>query len=260
MRCPLCKNELYKSENSYKCTNNHSFDIAKEGYINLLLNHPNAGDNDKLVKGRINFLNKDYYLPLEESLERIIDDLKGNLSLKLLDLGCGTGYYTSKFASKYECYGVDISKDAVKYAAKHDKNTQYIVASNNNIPLNDDFCDIITHIFSPVFDFEDERVLKKDGYLIVVDPGEKHLIELKKLLYKNPYFNEENTHSYKNFKIINEIKLTYKIKINDIDAHNLIMMTPYFYKTKTDDILSLKIDDEMQLTIDFKISVFGPQK
>lgn len=257
MICPKCKKELIRVENSYKCENNHSFDVAKEGYVNLLLNHPNAGDNIELVKGRINFLSKDYYLKLEEFLEQIINKLFKN-NITLLDLGCGTGYYTSKFSKNYTTLGVDISKEAIKYAAKHDKNTQYIVASNNNIPINDDFCDIITHIFSPVFDFEDKRVLKQDGYLIVVDPGEKHLIELKNLLYKNPYFNDELTHSYKNFQIVDEFKLTYGVEIDDIDAHNLIMMTPYFYKTKKEDIMSLKIDTKMHLTIDFKITVFSP--
>ena len=70
--CPKCKEKLVKIENSYKCLNNHSFDISKEGYVNLLLSKSNAGDNDLLIKSRHNFLNKGYYEDLAHKLKEII--------------------------------------------------------------------------------------------------------------------------------------------------------------------------------------------
>ena len=64
MQCPKCFNKLIRENNSYKCMNNHCYDISKEGYINLLLSKTNAGDNKDLIEGRINFLSKDFYYPL----------------------------------------------------------------------------------------------------------------------------------------------------------------------------------------------------
>ena len=34
--CPVCKQQLNKENKSYKCDSNHCFDMAKEGYVNLL--------------------------------------------------------------------------------------------------------------------------------------------------------------------------------------------------------------------------------
>ena len=182
MLCPKCKKELIKVENSYKCANNHSFDISKEGYVNLLLSRTDAGDSKELVNGRIAFLNTDIYDPLRQCLEQIIADFGQNKEIKLLDMGCGTGYYTKKFSEYGTTYGLDISKEAIKYAAKHDKNTTYLVASNKSAPFPSNYFDVLVHIFSPTFDNEDYRLLKKGGIMVNVEGGPKHLIELKNLL------------------------------------------------------------------------------
>ena len=258
MICPVCKNELIIENKCYKCNNGHSYDIAKEGYINLLLNRTMAGDDKTLVNGRINFLKQGYYEPLKQFLENLLADFSPEKSQKLLDMGCGTGYYTQGFANYCQTFGLDISKNAIKYASKHDKNTTYIIASNKSVPFLDNYFDILVHIFSPFFENEDNRLLKNDGLLILVEPGPKHLIELKNILYKKPYLNEEKSHSYKTFKEINHFSLTYSKEINNIDINNLVMMTPYFYTTKKDVISSLKIDKNIILTIDFSITIFKP--
>ena len=61
MICPNCKQKLQKIDNSYKCINNHSFDISKQGYVNLLLNTSNSGDNKEMINARSIFLQKGYY-------------------------------------------------------------------------------------------------------------------------------------------------------------------------------------------------------
>ena len=59
--CPICKEKLQIVNNSYKCINNHSFDISKSGYTNLLISKTNSGDNQEMVNARFVFLNKGYY-------------------------------------------------------------------------------------------------------------------------------------------------------------------------------------------------------
>ena len=256
MICPKCKNELIRCKNTYKCVNNHSFDIAKEGYTNLLLSRTSSGDSKELVNGRIMFLNNGYYEPLRTRLEAIIAKLCPKNEIKLLDLGCGTGYYTSVFAKFGNIYGLDISKDAIKYAAKHDKNSAYLVASNKSVPFSSDYFDILVHIFSPIFENEDARILKSDGFLITVEAGQNHLIELKNLLYKNPYLNDEKIHSYQNFYEISKESLSFKVEIDNENLHNLVSMTPYFYTTNKDDLDHLKIEKTIELSVDFLITIF----
>ena len=61
--CPVCKEKLSQNEKSYKCLNNHSFDISKQGYLNLSLSSSkNTGDEKNMIKARKAFLDKDYYL------------------------------------------------------------------------------------------------------------------------------------------------------------------------------------------------------
>lgn len=261
MICPKCFSKLTKVNKSYICINNHNYDISKEGYINLLLSKTNAGDNKDLIEGRINFLKKDYYKPLVLEIINILKEYNDLPNINLCDCGCGIGYYSRQLKESFNninIYGTDISKDAIKYAAKSDKNTTYIVSSNQKIPFEDKFFDILIHIFSPVFIEEAKRIIKDDGILIIVSPGKKHLYELKELLYSSPYYNKIEEENYLNFNKIISKNLIYKIDIDCATFHDLIKMTPYYYKTKKEDINKISFDDTISITIDFIISCFKP--
>src|ERR1700684_3011216 len=100
LRCPICAKALIKVEKRYACSNSHSFDIAKQGYINLLLceqkktNQP--GDNKEMVKSRLQFLNKHHYLPVANMLNSLIKknvQISQQNPIHIADLGCGVGYY-----------------------------------------------------------------------------------------------------------------------------------------------------------------------
>ena len=246
--CPICKKELSKIDNSYKCINNHSFDINKKGYTNLLLNHPNSGDNKDMVNARLTFLNKGYYNPLKEEINKLIIDSKKE---KVLDLGCGVGYYTNELKNKI--YGIDISKEAIIKASQN-KNNLYFVASANNIPFEKNSFDIVLSIFAPIFESEIIRILNDSGLLIIVTPGIYHLIELKELLYSNPYLNNEKNQKLTGFSLFTKSELKYQKNILKEDIINLVKMTPYFYKTNKDDLL--KIQKDLSITIDFNIEVY----
>lgn len=261
MLCPKCFKELNKVNKSYVCVNNHTYDISKEGYVNLLLSKTNAGDNKELIDGRINFLNKNYYKPLSNEIISILDNKFKNNPFSLCDCGCGIGYYSKNlktYFKKIDLYGCDISKDAIKYAAKHDNNSLYIVSSNQKIPFENNFFDCLIHIFSPIFEEEAKRILKNEGILILVTPGKEHLYELKQMLYSNPYYNKVEEQNFVNFIKTDEINLKYSININLEDFHNLIKMTPYYYKTKKEDIFKVNFKEQITITIDFIISLYNP--
>lgn len=269
--CPICKCLLTKNANSYLCENNHCFDIHKSGYVNLLpsnkMNSKTPGDNKIMVETRNQFLSKDYYLSLKNTLCDVICGLCINRpQTTLVDAGCGEGYYTSSvynalvgMGTSPDLFGIDISKIALNYAAKRFKNTfcKLAVASVFDIPLSNESCDILFTLFAPYCGEEFLRVLKKDGYMIMVVPDKKHLFELKKIVYENPYENEVKSESLVGFHLIEIRKISQKIFLSsNQDIMNLFTMTPYYYKTSATDIAKLTKFNSLETTIEFSIFVY----
>jgi len=254
-KCPICDKELNKKNKTYKCVNNHSFDIAKEDYVNLLIsNKANHGDNKFLMNSRIEFLNKGYYSCLKDKLIETISQYKHDV---LIDLASGEGYYTRYFSEISNTYAFDLSKTGIKYAAKHDKNGHYCLANIFRIPLFDHQADIVTTIFAPISVEEISRLLRKDGYFIEVVPNEYHLIEYKEILYDNIILNVIDNKDKNNLKLIESINVDDKIHLdNNTDIMNLFNMTPYTYKTSLDAIEKLKTLNTMDVSLHFIINVY----
>ena len=119
--CPICGNELHKEEKTCRCPSGHSFDIARQGYVNLLTvqqkHSLNPGDTREQVLSRRAFLEAGYYAPIAGALIDTAKEL--GASGPILDVGCGEGYYSSRLAGALggELVGLDISKEAVRCAA-----------------------------------------------------------------------------------------------------------------------------------------------
>ena len=249
--CPVCRNELIKVDNSYKCLNKHNFDISKQGYINLnMRNSTNTGDNSEMINARRDFLDKGYYSFLLNEVNKLL-----HKEDKLVDLACGEGYYTSKFICE-DKVGIDLSKQGLKIASKNDPNTIYLLNSIFHNPLEDKCADKVITIFAPIAKEEIVRILKDDGLFILVKPNEKHLYELKQVLYDNPYLNEIEDINIEGLKLDKEIKIDNHTVLNNNDLHNLFMMTPYYNTTSPTDKEKLNSIDELDVTFSFIIDVY----
>lgn len=269
LSCPICKNELQKEGNTLLCENNHSFDIAKEGYVNLLLSNQkkskNPGDNKLMSTARREFLDSGAYYPLVERIATLITekykDRKETLSIT--DAGCGEGYYmenirklvdnTSKFL------GFDMSKDAIKLASKKYKDMDFFVASINNIPVLSKTTDVIISIFSPINAKEFNRILNENGILITVTPNKKHLEGLANIIYDQAKEHKSNILQLDGefFTLEKNDLLTFQLDLNNNkDINNLFKMTPYYYSTSKEK--SEKVTDltHLETLIDFEISFF----
>ena len=257
LKCPNCSNELNKINNTYKCINNHCFDIGKSNYLNLYLsNKNNHGDNKDMVKSRAQFLEKNYYLKLANKINEIINDKQIS---NLVDFACGTGYYTNIFKdnNKIEVYGLDISKDAIIYASKSNRYVNYIVCSTFNSCFYDKSVDCITNIFAPVNLNEVSRLLKKDKYFIFVSPNTNHLLQLKKAVYDDVVLNTVNILKHDDLELIESHDITYEINIeNNQQIQDLFSMTPYYFKTSIKDKQKLNTINSLNTIIDFHIQVF----
>lgn len=257
--CPNCKNALTKDLNTYRCCENHCFDISKSSHINLLISKKSGddiGDNKQMVQARTNFLNLGYYENLANKLCDILNKYKNDT---YLDCGCGQGYYTKKIANCLQgssCFATDISKNAVMHGAKNDKNCTYFVSSVFEMPLKTGSIDILTSLFSPLAYDEFYRVLSNDGHAILVVSGKEHLFELKEKIYENPYKNDDEKHDFKNFDVVSKENLTYTVNIEKTDdIKYLFSMTPYAFKTSKQDALKLDYLSNLDITLDFAIYI-----
>lgn len=252
--CPVCKSPLAETEKGFVCPNNHNFDKAKQGYVNLLMSNKqgNHGDDKLMVKARQAFLDKGYYSPLRDCVSGVIG--KGNT---LLDAGCGEGYYTSLFCENNTVYGIDVSKEALKLAARKCKNGSFAVASIYEMPFGDDSFDAVVNIFAP--DSKDEflRVLKRGGRLIMVTPLENHLMRLKETVYDTPYKNPYVDPSRDGFIIRSSRELKYEITIDcNEDIVSLFKMTPYYYNTSQGDRQKLDNINSLTTNVEFLVTEY----
>ncbi|MBU3180769.1 methyltransferase domain-containing protein [Clostridium psychrophilum] len=278
LKCPVCNLGLKKHEKQYICLNNHSYDIASKGYINLLLANQkktkDPGDSKEMMEGRKDFLNKGYYHIFSEKLNEIIISNISTSNTNVLDVGCGEGYFLSRLKEaicnqksnslidkEFDFYGVDISKTAITHAIQRDKNVNFIVSSNFNLPIMSNTIDIIIRNFAPSDDTELKRVLRDNGKLVVVTPGIEHLYGLKEILYVNPRKHDEKDLSFEGFKLIKSTQVKYNIHIEDSESvKNLISMTPYYWTF--DKCMSEKASSTPNLStaLHFIISVYEKVK
>lgn len=265
-KCPICKSGFSRINNSLKCENGHSFDIASSGYINLLkpgkMNNSKAGDSKEMIRARSNFFESGAYLPIRDKICEIVSRFKNDL---IIDAGCGEGFYTLGLASKFDnssVIGFDMSKFGCEHGAKVARrvgksNILYSVSSIFEMPLENCCANIVVNMFAPVANEEFRRVLATQGHLIVVSSGITHLNGLKAVLYDDVYNNEEKFPNYDGFELLGVENLKYEATINGSDAiYNLFTMTPYFHRTSTQDKEKLQKIDTLNTIIEVNFAIY----
>jgi len=264
--CPLCGSPLVHTEKNYRCPSGHCFDQAAAGYVHLLpanrKHSANPGDDKDMVAARSAFLSKGYYAPLRQTLCQLSAELTECLpSPAVLDSGCGEGYYTAELYRSIAAQGrppriagVDLSKFALRRAAKQLPEGEFAVASVYHLPIADTSIDLITNVFSPLAIEEFFRVLKPGGRFLYVVPSALHLWEMKQILYPEPYENPVKRDSYTGFKWQGSQAVRYTIHLDcSADIMALFGMTPYAWKTPKEGVEKLSLLDTLDTQIGFDI-------
>ncbi len=258
--CPVCSRPLSLCDKSFGCENMHSFDISKDGYVNLLTGSKNGektGDNRLMAQTRRNFLNKGYY----ERLSDTVNEISANLVSHgfIADICCGDGYYTSRLAENTDCFvsGFDISKEMVRLASKRKSRAFFFVANMAHIPILSNSQNLCLHMFAPFNKDEFARIVSPGGYLVSVVPGRYHLYSLKRAVYDKPYLNGETLRDTGALDLIDSKNLAYNIKLtSNEDIKSLFTMTPYGWKTSKKDAPKLDLLDELETELDFDILIY----
>lgn len=261
--CPLCGQVLQKAERSLRCENRHSFDIARQGYVNLLpvqnkrSLHP--GDTKEQVQSRREFLDGGFYAPICQALCRMADGMTG----PILDVGCGEGYYSSRLAERLgaELVGLDISKEAVRYAAGRYKDATWLCASAAHLPVEDNAVGLLTSLFALTLPEEFLRVLRPGGAFIQVLAAPDHLLGLKSIIY--PALTEKPKDSVPDlpgFTLEKSEPVRFSFTVEGCQVQNLLSMTPHVYRISKEGAEALAATETLTDTASCVINLYRPEK
>lgn len=262
--CPLDQLALRQLGNVLCCDGGHSFDIAKQGYVNLLSaqnkRSHDPGDGKGMVAARREFLNNGHYQPIAEHLAELVGSLCNDNSI-IADAGCGEGYYLEQLRSKLKSdyrytpamIGFDISKWATKAATRRMMAT-WIVASNRNIPLALNSVDCLLSLFGfPVYP-SFARILKPSGTLLMVDAGPQHLIELRETIY--PSVRHSDSTVEKNalsagFSVGETSTVRFQTApLKQLEINQLLSMTPHLYRASREGLERVAKLNHLSVTVD----------
>lgn len=290
--CPICGSKLNRLDKSLVCAGHHCFDIARQGYVNLLTVqqkhslHP--GDTREQVLSRRAFLEAGYYAPIAEALIITSKELMVNLKEisvtsnkvkaisnelisnskeittpgELLDVGCGEGYYSARLAGALGMHltGMDISREAVRCAAGKYKNGLWLCATASHIPVADHSCDLLTSLFALTMPEEFRRVLRPDGYFLQVLAAEDHLLGLKSIIYDHLIEKPKDTvPDVPGFTLVKSVPIRFTFTVEGEQVENLLSMTPHVFRIGKDGAQRLRETKSLTDTASCVLNVFRPQ-
>ena len=234
MLCPVCGAALERRGNAWRCAQGHCYDVAKQGYVNLLpvqqkhSLHP--GDTGEQLHARRRFLEAGFYAPIADAVCGMLAGAE-----RLLDVGCGEGWYLRRLGLALpgaERWGLDISRDAVRLAAGADKAGHYLVATASHLPFPDGSFDALTSLFALTLPEEFARVLAPGGLYLQALAEPDHLDALKTLIYPELLHHPKDmTPRLPGFALAAQRELRFEIMLTDpAQIRDLLSMTPHFWR------------------------------
>ena len=249
--CPVCGQALRREETCWRCENRHSFDIARQGYVNLLTvdrkhaKHP--GDTKEMVAARKAFLDGGFYRPIADMVKQLTVSLN---PASVLDAGCGEGYYLTQLQQALpatEFAGLDISKDAVRFAAVRNKQALWLTGTAAALPFPDGSFDGVLSMFALTVEGEFARILKPDGWYLQVIAGPEHLMGLKNIIYPEILRKDKVLHAdLAGFRLEQTETLEFPFTLEEnSQVRNLLSMTPHFWRISKDGATRLSETDHL---------------
>ncbi|MGL4769591.1 MAG: 23S rRNA (guanine(745)-N(1))-methyltransferase [Plesiomonas shigelloides] len=292
-QCPLCHQPLQLCRGEprrWQCAARHQFDCAKEGYVNLMpVQHKhskNPGDNKEMMQARRAFLEAGHYQPLRDKVAALLQESLTAVSasdvhrVHVLDIGCGEGYYTAALARVLaehamisnsetsagsasngeaqvasQVFGLDISKVAVRYAAKRYPNVEFCVASSHRLPFADASLDAVVRIYAPCKAQELARCVRPGGVVITVSPAPRHLYQLKEQVYGDVVLHPCPVETLDGFTLEQDLRLAYPMRLSAEAAVQLLQMTPFAWRASAQVWEHLAAQSEFACETDFAIRI-----
>lgn len=231
--CPHCGDFFENTSSGVRCANGHSFDRAREGYLNLLVagrisTTAIPGDTPESLAARRRFLSTGSYAPIAQALADIIGDVDG----AVLDIGCGEGYYLSHIRSPRR-FGLDIAKRGVQMASKLLPDAEFVVGTAYRLPVLNESCDAVFSVFAPHSLEEFQRVLAPCGQWVTVTPAAHHLHQMRPKRSDN-IIERERRRDEPPENATSAQRVQFDLDLSEEAAHDLFSMTPLVWQTAAD--------------------------
>ncbi|SFN47474.1 23S rRNA (guanine745-N1)-methyltransferase [Izhakiella capsodis] len=271
-QCPLCHQPLSTQEKGWECINRHQFDKAREGYVNLMpVQHKRSkqpGDNAEMMQARRQFLNEGHYQALQRVVCQLLSGITGDGSQQqtVLDIGCGEGYYTGAVAqslsarANVEVCGLDVSREAIRSAAKRYPEVSFCVASSQRLPFMNSSISTALRIYAPFNPEELARVMCPGGYLLTVTPGPRHLLQFKALIYREVKMHDPAPESLSGWSLCHEETLAYPLSLSSDSAATLLQMTPFAWRARPEVWGRLATVEHFACETDFMLRLWRLQR
>lgn len=259
-RCPICATEMEMMEQSrLVCLANHSFDISKNGYVNLAPQAHVTKYDKSLFEARTTVMNSGFFEPVLEGITRTIHSHSDGQAV-LLDAGCGEGSHlsaiVSRLAGKACGIGIDLAKEGIAAAAKEHPGIVWSVADLASCPFQDGKFDVILNILSPANYMEFKRLLKKGGLFVKAVPEKDYLKELRSIFYEEKEQKEETNpvgRFAEHFDAFQTERLTYTFPLAEELLAPLIRMTPLTWGASEEKVKEALQVGIPEITIDFTV-------
>lgn len=266
LRCSVCGSGVELRQQTVRCGQGHSFDLARQGYVNLLAAGVpgDTADSAAMVTARADFLAGGHYATLASLLARAVAEVV--TAGVVIDAGTGTGYFLAAVLDQLpQATGLalDASAPALRRATRAHRR---IGAAGWNIwhpwPVGTGCADAVLNVFAPRNGAEFHRVLRPDGTLLVVSPQPDHLAEL------TARFGLVSVDKAKHdrleaalgdwFCLRDRQSHTERLTLGPVDIRRAIDMGPSAYHIR-DTIPSCSTDELIETTASFLISRYRPR-
>lgn len=272
LACPICgaalagEGERHGDYAALRCPSGHTFDVAREGYVNLTAGRPprHPGDTRKQLQARQAFLGGGHYRPVMEALAGAVNDHRTGPRV-ILDAGCGEGSYAAHLAmacAGAAVFGLDVSKEAAKLAARAHPGPRFVVADlTERLPLADASVDVLADVFAPRNPAEFARVLAADGLLIAAIPGPGHLAGVR------TRFDLLGIEEDKEAAVVAQmaaaglihtasLPVEFPLALDGRALADLIMMTPSYYHLSAAQQAAVAVAEGMAAAAEVRLLIF----
>lgn len=269
-KCPVCGSSMQVHDlKSLVCSHNHTFDFAKQGYVNLLTHPIKTKYKKDLFQARRKLCAEGgFFEPLNRAMADIVLKLASKKdTVFLFDSGCGEGSHLSNVCHMVTAMGItvtgvgiDISKEGIVVASRNDSNKIWCVADLARAPFKDKQFDIILNILSPSNYGEFNRLLKPDGFVLKVVPQNGYLKELRDVFFDEPdkqsYSNLETVERFQEtFPTVDRSRICYTVSLDQPSIHSLVRMTPLAWRAPEERVRSFLEREAADITVDLDILI-----
>ena len=254
LRCPLCGGGFEKKDASLVCAKRHTFDIARQGSVNFVPQQKESFYKKELFESRAKVFEAGVYAPVIAALSEAIERYVKKEHPVLLDAGCGEGYYTKAVCPERNMtrIGFDLSKEAVRLAARGQAEAAFFAADLKNIPMADHSVNVLLDVFTPANYAEFARVLAPGGVVMKLAPRSGYLRQLREAaaqhLRRSEYDGGDvERYVHERMDVLEQRAITYTLPVTPQLAEHLAKMTPMLAGVE---IAALDLSAVTEITID----------